>query len=111
MAKKNGKLIIYTVLAILSIIGAYTAIVLAWGDQKTADVKLGQDIEYNKEAVSTLKENGCKPAQKHKTDIAVVENDIKAIRVDIGNIQTEQRAFRIESKESFKLLLEEINKK
>lgn len=111
MAKKNGKLIIYTVLAVISIVGAYTAIVLAWGNQKTQDELLKVRITTESASRVKLEKDGCKPAQGHKTQIAVVENDIKAIRTDISNIQTEQRAFRTESQNSFKELLKEIKKK
>ncbi len=79
MAKKNGKLIIYTVVAAISILGAYTAIVLAWGDQRTQDALLEVQITTESAAREKLETDGCKPAKEHKTQIAVIESRLDTI--------------------------------
>ena len=79
MAIKNGKLTIGIIIVAVSIFGAYTAIVLAWGDQKTQDALLKTTITAEIETRKKLEIDGCKPANKHTTQIAVIESRLETI--------------------------------
>ena len=82
MAKTNGwtKLLIGTAISLV-------AVGVAWGALR------------NK--VGTMGEKGCDPAQKHTTEIAVIQNSLETIQDDISGI-------REEHKEGQRLILEAI---
>ncbi len=42
-------------------------------------------------AIEELEEDGCKPAQVHKIDIALIQKDIKTIQKDVAANRTEQQ--------------------
>ena len=92
MAKNNSKVkwIRLGFAALLIIAAVIASFVRAQTDIKAVNVK----ADGIKENVSTLKAEGCKPANKAKNDMAVfkvaVQKDISAIQKDIGAIQTTQ---------------------
>ena len=88
MAKLNGKTkyIVWIVTSLITIGGTWTAIVMAWGDQKAADGLLSKQIETTGGNVVKLEKDGCKPAQAHTTKIAVIETRLESIEIQQGAI-------------------------
>lgn len=121
MAKeKNSKArMTISIIAIsLTVLGMVVAGVMAYGDtSNTGEVNAGA-IEDHKESTSKgfeylakhfgketseLKEDGCDPAQKNQTDIAVIETKL-------DTISAAQETKRVEDKAAFKEILERLPK-
>jgi len=72
MAKSNGKTTKWTSIIIgLLVIGASVVATFA---------VMGANIEENTDDIVVLKKEGCKPAQKHITQIAVIETKLDTIQ-------------------------------
>ncbi|GAG78508.1 unnamed protein product [marine sediment metagenome] len=82
MTKTNNKTKL--ILFVIVIASLFASIVGTW-------TVYGKDIEGNTDAVVELKEEGCKPAQEHKTSIALVEKDISTIQKDVSAIQADTK--------------------
>ncbi len=95
MVKKNGiykvKTWIYIVIGIMTIGGIFASVVLAWGSLggkiDSQNTKLDNQIATHREQLgrnasktNDLEIDGCKPAQKHTTEIAVIKTQLEQIR-------------------------------
>ena len=91
MAKNGTKWIVGTVIAVATILCTLGG---GWA-------LFGAGIEGNVADIVELKEDGCKPAQAHTTEIAVMQTTQQTMQRDIGEIKVEQREFRAEQKQEF----------
>jgi len=68
---------------IVLLLGIFATIVTAWA-------VYGKDVKENTKDIVELKEDGCKPANQAKFDVALVQKDITTIKEDIEDIQHKQ---------------------
>jgi len=94
MAKSNGKVRLIT--GILAIAAIFAGLVGTW-------TVYGKDIKSNRVDIAALEIDGCKPSDKNKFDIALIQKDIVAI-------QESQAGMRTEQKEGFRAILERLPK-
>lgn len=87
---KNGRIKLISLIAMFAIL--FAGIVTTWA-------VYGSDIEVNSSENAELKEEGCLPARKNTTDIAVITGQLETI-------QTEQRSIKADTKEILKRLPE-----
>ena len=94
MAKMNGNTKIIGLIITLAVI--FASIVGTW-------TVYGEHIDKNACEIEELEKDGCDPAQKHTTEIAVVKRDMSSIKEDVSEIRREQ-------KQGFERILERLDK-
>ncbi len=100
MAKNNKtKLIGVGLTALVIVAGVIVSFVWAQADIQAVDVKADNIID----AADDLELEGCKPAQKNKFDVALMQKDI-------STIQKTQTDMRREQKQGFKEILNRLPK-
>lgn len=85
--------------AFLVIAGVITSYVWTQADVKAVDVRADVIVAD----IDDLELEGCKPAQKNKFDVALVQKDVQTIQKDVAEMRTEQ-------KEGFKEILKRLEK-
>ncbi len=85
---KNGKvkwigIVIVALGLLVSVIGSF---IWAQADIKAVNTKANGIVED----VDDLEEDGCKPAQKIKIKVAVLENSVQRIEKDVTEMRVEQ---------------------
>lgn len=94
MVKKNGTIKLITLIVTLAVL--FAGIVTAWA-------LYGENVKDNTADIAELEDEGCKPANKAKFDVALMQKDITVMKEDIGDMRTEQKA-------GFKEVLERLPK-
>jgi hypothetical protein len=84
---------------------------IAWANLGTEAALQAEAIEGQTEATVTLKVEGCKPAQRNKFDVALVQKDIQTIQSTQSTIQADVKDLRKEQREGFRAILERLPEK
>lgn len=93
---KNGNRVKWISLGV-SVLVLIVGVVLAWGDLGKADALQSERTTSISLKTDILKDDGCKPSQKNKFDIALVQKDIETI-------QTAQKAILDDTQEILRRL-------
>ena len=87
----------------VKVISLGVAILVIAAGALTDFVLQGASIDSTKEKVVELKEEGCKPAQKHVTDISLIQQSMETFIETTQEMKTDHKEFREDLWKALKL--------